>query len=103
MWQPIETAKIDGTVMLLTNGILLGAGCRDYRIEPDWTFRGYVEGQITDAFTEKVPNPRAGERVEWWSTFGCSAFTQDTDVEDYDGSLHFEPTHWMPLEPPVSN
>ena len=109
-WQPIETAPKDGTVVLLANWEHLAAGYRDFRIELDWKYLGYDEGvvgpfgkQIGPRFSERVPNPDAGKRHEWWSIIGCTAFLGDTPTCDFDGSLSFSPTHWMPLPAPPKN
>lgn len=111
LWHPIETAPKDGTVILLTDGQRFAAAARAFRIEEDWKCLGYDEGyrypdgslKIGPRFTERVPNPDAGKRHEWWDMFGCSGFTSDVRVSDDDGPLGFEPTHWMAMpSPPIT-
>lgn len=103
-WQLIDTAPLDGTIILLTDGVLFAAGKREFRIELDWKYRGYNEqGDMDDTFLERISNPNAGKRIEWWQCFGCSAFEFETNTNDYDGPLWFDPTHWAPmLLPPVT-
>lgn len=104
-WQRIDNAPMDGTTILVTDGRRFAAAHRAFRIEDDWKFLGYDEGcryedgslKIGNRFSERVSNPNAGKRHEWWQLHGCSAFSFDTDTKNYDGSIYFEPTHWVPL------
>lgn len=107
-WQPIDTAPRNGTRILLTDGKLFAAGKLDFRIEPETTYLGYDEGMrypdgglmIGPRFMEKIPNPKAGERVEWWSPDGCSALVEGADYTDEEcHPAWFEPTHWAPMLP----
>lgn len=104
-WQSIETAPKDGTEVLLSNGAVFAGGYCEVRIEPDWKYLGYDEGdrhpdgglKIGDRFCERIPNPDAGKRVEAWVIIGCTAFSKHEEVCDDDGiPKYFEPTHWMP-------
>ena len=104
-WQPIEAAPKDGATILLSDGSHFAAGCWAFHIEPDWQYFGWEETPngrriIGPRYHERVPNPNAGKRHEWWNLFGCSAFDPDTQTEDCDGPINFEPTHWMPLPGP---
>lgn len=102
-WQPIETAPKDGTPILLTSGVLLAAGHFAFRVEEATKYRGYnAAGGIDDSFLERIPNPDAGKRHEWWQIYGCTAFNFEADTHDHDGPEYFTPTHWMPLpDPPL--
>jgi hypothetical protein len=105
-WQPIETAPLDGTRILLANSKFFSAGHRAFRVEEDWTYLGYDEGirypdgslKIGDRFSERVPNPDAGKRHEWWHCDNPCAFLEaDEQFPDYDRTFEgFEPTHWAP-------
>jgi hypothetical protein len=89
-----------GPTVLLTDGIHFAAGCHTIMVESAEHFRGYVNGGITESFTDIVPNPKAGKRTESWYIYGCSAFVYGTEVSDDDGPLSFKPTHWMLSLPP---
>lgn len=92
------------TPVLLSDGARFAAGYRAFRVEDDWKYLGYDEGirnewgpVIGPRFLERVPNPNAGKRHEWWQMFGCSAFDDDVEVTDEEGRpMYFEPTHWAP-------
>lgn len=103
-WISVSERLPDYEVMVLvTDGSHLAAGHRSFEIEKATKMRGYeADGSmIPGRFTEYVPNPDAGKRHEFFFPHGCSAFSDETSVSDYDGPLFFEPTHWMPLpEPP---
>lgn len=46
-----------------------------------------------------VPNPKAGERREWWEMENQSAFLEEDQIyPDDDRAFEtWEPTHWRPL------
>jgi hypothetical protein len=77
-WQPIETAPKDGTAVLLCWAINAGGKPIDWRTDPT----------TADVFVQVAA---------WWAG--------DNDWIVYcsmvrEPSLHFKPTHWMPLPPP---
>jgi hypothetical protein len=109
-WQPIESAPRDGTAFLATDDVLLGVGSHWTHTEDDWKFLGYDEGvrypegglKIGPRFTERVPNPKAGEITSGWRAEAFHAFDGKTETINEDGAPRsFTPTRWMPLpEPP---
>jgi hypothetical protein len=103
-WIPVSNRLPDYDVMVLVaDGVHFAAGWRSFSIEEPTRMRGYEpDGSINpQRFTEYVPNPEVGKRTEFFHAHGCSAFSAETDVSDWDGPIDFEPTHWMPLpEPP---
>ena len=77
-WQPIETAPKDGTAVLLCWARSADGAPIDWRQDPE----------TAGVFVQVA---------SWWAGDGewivyCSMVR--------DPSLHFEPTHWMPLPPP---
>lgn len=87
----------------ITDGKRLAAAHRDFRVEPVTCLRGLVNGEYTPAFHDRIPNPKAGQIIEWWQSYGCTAFDVNTDTENDDGALYLEATHWMlrTLQPPT--
>jgi len=86
MWQPIEAAPKDGTVILIYGGHPDGAS--DHT---QWSWDDLKDEEI---YTYSGPSKSA---VAWWSAswWYCS----------YDSGCYgkwLDPTHWMPLpDPPV--
>lgn len=77
-WQPISTAPLDGTPVLLCRGINADGGVVDW-----------VSNPILGTVFVQVATWDAEEDV--WFVY-C-----DTSVDLY---LHFEPTHWQALPKP---
>lgn len=71
-WQPMATAPKDGTGIFATDGERLATF---YWEDVSWA------------------DPR------FWQ-IGCTAYSKETEVQDYDTTISFEPTHWMKLPPP---
>ncbi len=114
-WQPIVTAPREplilasssefgtdehGPIILMTDGKLFAAGYLLVKTEGPMMYRGYVNGEITNAFADRIKNPDEGKKSELWITIGCSAFDRNSSVQNYDGTLHFDPTLWQPLLSP---
>lgn len=100
-WQPIETAPRDGRPILVTDGERFAAAVPfDYEEPAELGFNNspMFGGDM------RRPNPDAGKIRLLWSSIGCSAWNQDTEVmSDYDNIWSIlSPSHWMPLpDPPL--
>lgn len=96
IWMPIDSAPRDGSYILITDGSRFAAAEPFDYTEPAELGHG-PSGTLR-------PNPDAGKVRLLWHTVGCSGFTSDADVYDYDGPIWIgnKATHWMPLpEPPT--
>lgn len=109
-WQPIETAPIDGTRIILANSKFFAAGSRCYYIPPRETCdmdrwrREYEEQKAANHAApgpkmHTIQNPEWGDWLEFWAWGPPSSFSEeDFCGPDYDGNFDpGEPTHWAPM------
>lgn len=105
-WQPIETLPMDNTRVYLGDreNVVIGFGYRNVAPPTIAKFHGdeisSSDGFRTStisrrAYTEHMPNPRAGEVVSEGYARTIYYGMGEEETEDLD----FTPTHWMPLRP----